>query len=190
MRSLREFGAAYVEPLAAGLASLAVRAVVRIVTESTKVRTVQTTQRAGDPPSDDVRHAEPLGLTSRPVVGAEAYILRIGASADHEVAIVVWDTRVRPVDQDEGETGLYDSGPALAVPTTQQRVRLRPGVGIEVAAPYGMEVQTGTLYGAGGFSAPVLGAPAPGRTGTFTDVPSGNTLIFSGGILVGGTGIP
>jgi len=174
--SLRDTLVRHVEPLASGLGSLALRGIVRLVTESTRSRQLQVTTRTGDPPDDEWQR-EALGFTSRPVIGAECVVLRLGGAADHGAVIVVWDNRVRPTDSDEGESGIYDSGPALAVPTTQQRIRLRPGVGVEVTAPYGMDV-TGALSG-------TTVRSGDGYTGTFLEPDTGKTLTFAGGVCTG-----
>ena len=182
---IRSLLGAAVDDVRARAAGMVLRGVVRLVTEAGGLRRLQVTARKGEV-FDDAPHWEPLGLTSRPLAGAEAVAVQL--STDLTIIRAVVDRRYRPTDSDAGETGLYDCttpGPA------QQRIRLRPGVGIEVEAPNGVEVRTGTVYGAAGFSAPVFGLPVAGKTGTFTESgPGGQTLIFSGGILVGGTGVP
>jgi phage gp45-like len=129
--ALREFAARHVAPLQARVRALVRRGAVRLVTEASGVRLLQVTARNGDAP-DDVRHVEPLGLVARPLVGARALILRLLGAADAQLVVTVWDPRHRPTDAAEGETGLYDCAVA---PATQDRIRLRPGVGVQVIAP-------------------------------------------------------
>jgi phage gp45-like len=190
MSVLREFGARFVEPLASAVASLVLRGVVRLVDDSLRVPLYQVTTRRGDPTSDDVRAPGALGLGVRPVAGAEAVVLRVGAAAEHEVAVLLWDIRARPTGRDEGEVDLWDLGPALGTPTTQQRIRLRPGVGIAIAAPYGVDV-TGDLEVTGGVAATgqVEGGTVrsgDGLTGTYP-MGDGHTITVAGGIVTGAT---
>lgn len=169
---LRSLGG-LVEGARASLRGMLLRGVVRLVTETTGLRTIQVSLRAGET-DPAVEHVEPYGLTAKPGAGAECLTARVGAAADHPVVLVSWSRAYRPTDLEDWEVAVYNRW--------GKEVRLEED---RVAVTGNTEV-TGYVSATGGFK---VGGVA-GKSGTFTDAGSGNTLIFAGGILVGGTGVP
>ena len=151
---------------------LILRGVVKLITETTSLRTLQVSLRAGEP-DDGVEHLEGYGLTARPGSGSECLAARVAGAADHPVILFAWSRADRPTDLAEWEVALYNRA--------GKEVRLTD-TAVEVSGD--VEVQ-GTHSSTGGYK---IGAVA-GKSGIFTEPQSGNTLIFAGGILVGGTGV-
>jgi phage baseplate assembly protein V len=168
---MREVIARHIEPLQARVRSMLLRGLVTLVSEASGLRVVQVTTRAGDDP-DDAEHWEPAGFSCRPLVGAEMLVGRLGGAADVPVVLVVVDRRYRPQDCSAGETTIYDQTTPGAA---QQRIRLRPGTGIQVNAPLGVSVT-------GGLTATTVRS-GDGLTGVWTGT-DGETMTFAGGVCV------
>lgn len=176
---MRTEWAAAVDDVRARLRGMVLKGVVRLVEEAAGVRLLQVTGRKGET-FPDAQHWEPLGMTARPRDRAEALILQL--SPNLTIVVQVVDRRHRPTDQDEGEAGLYDC-PGSG--QTQQRLRLRPGTGIEVEAPYGVAV-TGDQDVTGALTGGTVRSD-DGVTGSFTEPDTGQKLTFTGGVLTGAT---
>ena len=82
------------------------RAVVTAVQAARKLQVVQSTGVSGAAPVEG-EHFEPLGVTSRPLAGAEA-ILAFVLGPDHPIVLAVSDRRHRPTDLQAGETAIYN----------------------------------------------------------------------------------
>lgn len=98
--------AAMIRPMQRQVRLMVARAVVELVTESTKMQSLQLSRHA-DVVRDDVERFQQFGFTSKPLVGAEAIVVNVGSSPDHPVCIVVDDRRHRPTSLEDGECGLY-----------------------------------------------------------------------------------
>jgi phage gp45-like len=171
---------ALIAPLRAQVEALVLKGVANLITETTKARLVQVTLRADDTP--EVQHWEPYGFTSRPAAGAEVLVCNVEGSPDNRVALLIFDRRHRPTDSDPLEVGLFDSGVGAA----KQRIRLRPGVGIEIEAPNGVDVDgdvetSGDIDTPGTITGGVVTA-GNGATATYA-----NSVVVLDGIVVGGT---
>ena len=95
------------------------RAYVTAVQAAKKLQVVQvSTGKGAGAPVDEGEHFEPLGVTARPLSGAEA-ILAFVLGPDHPIVLAVADRRYRPTDLEAGETALYNCH--------GQRVYLRNG---------------------------------------------------------------
>ena len=57
---------------------------------------------------DKVHHAQPYGLSARPLAGAEAVTLNIGGDAAQSICILVADRRYVIEALEEGEVALHD----------------------------------------------------------------------------------
>jgi phage baseplate assembly protein V len=82
------------------------RAVVTLVTDSTKMQNVQVDLLDGEI-ADDVENFEHYGLTSRAAVGAEALYFSVGGIRGSGVVHAVADRATRPKGLAEGDTVLY-----------------------------------------------------------------------------------
>ena len=58
--------------------------------------------------ADEVPHVQEYGFATHPIPGAEPFAVRVGASADQAVAILVADRRYTLRGLAEGEVALYD----------------------------------------------------------------------------------
>ena len=83
------------------------RGVVKMVNALAKMQGLQVSVLSGEL-SDSAEHAEAYGLTSHPLVGAEAFLTRIGGDSSHPVVLIVSDRRYRPTNLEAGEVCLYD----------------------------------------------------------------------------------
>lgn len=128
--------AAWMRPLTARVRNFARRGLVRMATESTKLRELQV-QTGPRELRDRVEHFEPFGFTSRPRAGAEAVVLNLGADRAQSVAIVVADRRYRLQGLADGDVAIHSDAGA--------RVVLRSGGRIEVYATERVTVTAPTL---------------------------------------------
>lgn len=95
------------KPLAMRLRGLVARAVVRAVTDSGALQTVQVRLNA-DELLDGIEHFQPYGHAARPHLGAEGIALAVGGHRSHTVVICVADRRYRLRGLKDGEVALYD----------------------------------------------------------------------------------
>ena len=121
----------FTSPLETRLANLVARAVVKLVTDSTKLQALQLAILTGEV-RDGVERFQEYGLTSVPFADAEAVVLFVGGRRDHGLVLAVDDRRYRVKDLAPGEVALYDD--------EGQRVWLKRGR-IVVTAP---EVRLGS----------------------------------------------
>lgn len=100
-------------PIQRKLRLLATRGVVKLVNPATLLQELQIAA-LGDEVLDRIEHWEPYGYTSRPLAGAEALLLSLGADRDHTVAVNVADRRFRLKGLLSGEVALYtDEGDVI-----------------------------------------------------------------------------
>lgn len=81
--------------------------------------------------SDGLEYAEPWGLTSVPLPGAEGITLAIMGDRSHRAVIPMGDERYRPTDLAPGETAIFDD--------LGHRIVIRRD-GIEIVSPDDIEV--------------------------------------------------
>jgi len=151
------------------------RAVVTLVTESTRLRTVQA-QYA----SDDVRdaeHFEPYGFTSRAAPGAEAIGLSVGG--EHTVVICVADRRYRLTSLAEGEVALYDAEGSSVTLKADGKIVIDAAATIELGAGATEALVRGTSFRAL-YNAHTHSNPEGGTTGAPV-VPMGTDLLSTVG---------
>lgn len=92
-------------PFKRRMRTMIMRAVVELVTESSKTQTVQVS-RADDLLDDDVERFQDFGFSAVPLKDSEAIVLMVGGS-DHPVAIKIDDKRYRPKTLAEGEACVW-----------------------------------------------------------------------------------
>lgn len=94
-------------PLAGAMKAMLGRAVINLVQEATKVRTLQLDLQA-DEVADDVEQFQEYGFTSRPFPDCEAIVICPGGTRSHMVVIATEDRRYRLTTLEEGEVAIYD----------------------------------------------------------------------------------
>lgn len=100
-------------PLQRKLRLMATRGMVKMVDASTLLQELQIAA-VGEELLDRIEHWEPYGYTSRPLAGAEALLLSLGADRDHTVAVNVADRRFRLKNLAAGEVAIYtDEGDVI-----------------------------------------------------------------------------
>ena len=143
------------------LTGMILRGLLRLVQDAAGVQVLQVSLRKGEP--DEVPRLQPYGLSTVPVVGAQALVVRLAGAADAPACILVDDPRTRPTGGTPGDVVLYDArGHKVALLTT----------GVVVTAP------SVDLAGTGGAAVArvgdavqvtIPGGPAAGTyTGTIT----------------------
>lgn len=144
--------------IGAMLQDLIRRAVVTLVTESTRLRTVQA--KYGSDDVRDAEHFEPYGFTSRAAPGAEAIGLSVGG--EHTVVICVADRRYRLTSLAEGEVALYDSAGSSVTLKADGKIIINAATTVEIGAGATEALVKGTsfrtLYNAHTHSNPEGGA--------------------------------
>ena len=63
----------------------------------------------GDEVEDDIEHAEPYGLATRPPVGASVFMAQLGGDASAPVVLAACDGTYRPTGLSVGNVALYDA---------------------------------------------------------------------------------
>lgn len=111
------------------------RAVINAV-EANGGRVLLTLDMLKDEDSRLVELAEPWGLTSIPLVGAEAVTLAVMGERGNKIAISLGDRRHRPKDGVPGESILFDE--------QGQRIAIKRD-GIEITAPLGLKITTPSM---------------------------------------------
>ncbi len=171
--------------LARQVAGMLVRGVVHLVDSALRMQEAQL-EVDDDDVRDDTEVWEPYGFTAAPRDGAEGLAASVGAS-DHTVLLCIADRRYRLTGLQEGEVALYDDqGAYVKLSRTGIQIVAATGQTVEVT---GATTINGTALATGGYKASVFGTTVAGKSGIYTD-PTGQTLIFAGGILIGGTGVP
>lgn len=100
-------------PIRRRLDNVVARAVVRLVTDTTRLQGVQLAVLDGET-HEGCERVQQYGFTSVPHVGAEAVVLFVGGFRDHPLVIAVDDRRSRKKDLQPGEAALYtDEGDAV-----------------------------------------------------------------------------
>ena len=157
------------------LIALFTRAEVVGVTEGSALRKLQIKGMGGLVRSE-VEHAEPYGFTSRPFVGAEAFVGNVNASSDHAVALIVTDRRYRPITLASGAVAMYHAdGYGILLDATKVSIGSPTGTPIDLG---GNTIVAGTLQATVSMSAPA---------GTFATL--GFTSLSGGGGISGGAGL-
>src|SRR5687768_8128760 len=113
---IRRFIFRQMAPTIARVNGMVKRGVIRRVTDSTKVQSLQLSALDDETP-DDVEHLQPFGVSFVPPAGAEVVALAVGGNSDHLFALGASSRAHRPtrrggvhespVSIGEGEGGLY-----------------------------------------------------------------------------------
>jgi len=130
------------------------KAVVQLSDSDKRMQTVQVSEHAGEV-GDDLEHYEAYGFTSRPLDpetdgrGAEALVVDVGDTTDHQVAILVGDRRYRLTALAKGEVAIYDDQGAY-VRLSRTGIRIVPAAGhvVELGAT-GLAATAGVVQGEG-----------------------------------------
>lgn len=110
------------------------RCVIRAV-EASGGRILLTVDALDDEAADRVELAEPWGLTSAPLPGAEAVSLSIMGERGHRVALSMGDRRHRPRDLEPGETSLFDDV-GNRIDILRDRIRITAPQRLEIVTPH------------------------------------------------------
>lgn len=176
----------FIGPLARRVANMIDRGVVQAVDDAKQAQLLQVKCSTGDV-RDEVEHALPYGLTSRPPVNSEVVIAFIGGRREHGIALATFDRRVRLVNLASGEVAVYNDAGAKIVLKANGDVEVTPKPGQKLKVTGTVEVTgnlsaTGTITGttdvvagsrslsshthaAGALVAPPGGGPVTGATG-------------------------
>ena len=123
-----------VAPVYRRVLHLAARGVVRLVSDSAKLQTVQLELLAGELRSK-LERFQNYGLTSRPHEGAEALAIFLGGNRDHGIVVAVDDRRYRLVGLEAGEVALYDDLGSKVHLLRGGEVRVDAAATVRVVAP-------------------------------------------------------
>lgn len=127
------------------------KAVVQLSDSDKRMQTVQVSEHAGEV-GDDLEHYEAYGFTSRPLDpetdgrGAEALVVDVGDTTDHQVAILVGDRRYRLTALAQGEVAIYDDQ-GQRVHLTRSGIVIKSGL-IELGDG-GLAPTDGLVHGSG-----------------------------------------
>ncbi len=123
------------DPLRRRLRLLAVRAVLMLADDSTKVQHVQAEALKGETMSQRERFQH-YGFTSVPLEGAEMIGVAIGGVRGHTVWIADDDGRYRKKDLQPGDVALYTSqGVFIWLKDAAKAVQVHAGMEVDVDAP-------------------------------------------------------
>lgn len=160
-------------PLKRRVVNMAIRAAVTGVDDSKKAQLLTLTALAGET-RGDVEHFQPYGFTSSPKKDAEAVILRLRASADESIVLVVQDRRYRITNLQSGEVCVYDS--------TGSKVLMKSNGDIELTPSSGKVKLTGDLQ--------VTGDVVAGTVSLKNHTHVAGTLAAGSTPVTGSTGAP
>lgn len=149
-------------PIAKRLSNLVSRAVLKSADDSKKLQLVQLDMLAFET-RDDVERPQNYGFTSKPVDGAEAFVICVGGRRDHGLAIVVEDRRYRISNLNDGEVAVYDK--------TGSSIVLKSNGDIQIIPSSGKVKVTGDLEASGDVKAGTISLKG--------HVHSGSTLAIS-----------
>lgn len=118
-------------PLRTRLANAVARAVVKLVSDGTKMQGLQVGVLDGET-VEGAEHFQPYGFSSVPLAGAEGIALFPNGDRGHPLVVAVADRRYRPTGGEAGEVTVYSE--------TGARVRLLASGDIEIQPAPGGEV--------------------------------------------------
>lgn len=118
-------------PLRTRLANAVARAVVKLVSDVTKMQELQVGVLDGET-VEGAEHFQPYGFSSVPLAGAEGVALFPNGDRGHPLVVAVADRRYRPTGGEAGEVTVYSK--------TGARVRLLASGDIEIQPAPGGEV--------------------------------------------------
>lgn len=145
-------------PLRRRVDNLVARAVVQLVTDSTKLQALQLSILT-DETRESCERFQQYGLTSNPLAGAEAVVIFVGGLRDHPLVTNVDDRRYRKTGLAAGEVALYNHQGVY--------VLLKTGTVVEVNAPIDL-VNSAVLKVAGTQVVSARGAAVADATGGST----------------------
>lgn len=95
------------QPIKSRIASMIVCAIVRSISDGTKLQTLKVSMME-DQTKDDVDHIQQFGFTSHPPKGSEAVVLFVGGNRSHGVVIGTDSSTYRLKGLPEGAVALYN----------------------------------------------------------------------------------
>lgn len=95
-------------PIKRSLSILIAKALLTAITDGDKEIQIVQVDLGNDQATSDVERVQNFGFTSHPKEGAQAIVLSIGGNRDHQIVIVVDDSRFRP-SVAEGDAAMYNS---------------------------------------------------------------------------------
>lgn len=95
------------KPVKNRVANMVARAVVKLVTEATKLQSVQLEIQDNEI-RGNVERFQQYGFSSKPLAGAEAVVVFVGGGRDHALVTNVDDRRYRPKFLVDGEAVVYN----------------------------------------------------------------------------------
>lgn len=152
------------------------RAIIETSRDDEGVQLVQVSVLEGEL-HDDVERAQPYGLTSRPLPGAEAMILAMGGTRSHGLIIDLGDRRYRLRSMQEGEVALYDDQGQIIYLTRD---------GIRITTPFKIDIEAEGAVSITAQSADVIAdAVNLGGTGGAAVARVGDSV--AGGVITSGS---
>lgn len=121
-------------PLNRRISNMIARAVVRLVSDDTKLQSLQVSLLA-ETTRDGAERFQQYGFTSHPHVGAEAIVLFPFGNRDHPIVIAVDDRRYRKTGLEPGETALYTDEGDFILMKRGRIVQVVAGAKLDVTAP-------------------------------------------------------
>lgn len=129
-------------PLSIRIHNMVSRSVIKLVNDSKKMQLVQLGGIFGGP-YDDAERFEPFGLTSVPLVDAEAVVIFPNGDRSHPLVVATSDRRYRPRDGQPGDVTLWN----VVDGATGAKIRLLATGDIEIQPAPGHEVRIATADG-------------------------------------------
>lgn len=109
------------------------RAVVQIVTNSTKFQEVQVSMQAAE--VRNVERFQQYGFSGVPLAGAEALVGFLSGLRDHGIAIAVDDRRYRPTTDGPGDVRVYNQFGDYVLLKNDGTIEVVAGAVVDVTAP-------------------------------------------------------
>lgn len=124
--SLRSEIEKLLEPIRARIRTMASKAIVNLIDDTTKIQLLQC-DILKDETLSKVERVQQYGFTSVPLKDSQAVLLSINGNKEHSIAIAVDSAQYRITGGEEGEVNVYDHD--------GNYVKLSKSNGIEVNAP-------------------------------------------------------
>jgi phage baseplate assembly protein V len=118
-------------PLRTRVANMVARAVVQLVDDDVKLQLLQLGVLEGEN-IDKAEHVSLYGISSVPLVGAEAVVLFPNGDRAHPLVIAVSDRRHRPTGGDPGQVTVYNHTGAKIIMQADGDIEVQPAPGREV----------------------------------------------------------
>ena len=124
----------FIAPLARRVDNMVARAVVRVMSDETKLQSMQAEILKGEV-RDNIERFQEYGFTSVPQDGAEAVVVFAGGDRSHGLIIAVDDRRYRMKKMAKGEVAIYtDEGDHIHF-KRDRKIKVLAGARIDAEAP-------------------------------------------------------